>query len=293
VSRRVFKNSDLDLRLRGEGYLILDLLTGEDTNNLSKSFAQFSYCHRYDFSTTVLTEEFAVRKKVHQTLSAVLSRRLLSVLDNYKIILASYAVKLPQAPDSRVGLHQDFTFIDEQSGIGLSIWCPLVEVNQDNGWLGVVRGSQAFNSNLREASSLPYPDLIDMIEEKYLTYLPMRPGQVLFMDNRVFHSSSPNRSAQSRLVAAGLAVPAESQLLCCHYDAVGHEGHLEVYEVPDDFYLRHMVGSRPHEGRRIADATRIVSPLTEEMIAARQAELGTEPPPHLGESKSTQLLVEY
>jgi hypothetical protein len=46
---------------------------------------------------------------------------------------------------------------------------------------------------------------------------------------------------------------------------------LEVYEVPDDFYLRHIVGTRPCEGKRVADAPLIVSHLTEEMIKARQA----------------------
>jgi Phytanoyl-CoA dioxygenase (PhyH) len=272
MSRRVFKDAAIDAELKSEGYVILDLLTGEDIARLTGFYEQFSYCHQDDFSTTVLTEEFESRKKVHEALSAVFRARLLSVLKSYKIILASYAVKLPQTEYSRVGLHQDFTFVNEQSHIGLSIWCPLVEVNQENGWLGVVRGSQDFNSNLREASSLPYPDLVNVIEEKYLTRLPMRPGQVLFMDNRVFHGSTANRSEQRRIVAAGIAIPAESQLLYCHYDRPADEGCLEVYEVPEDFYLRHLVTTRPREGKRLADAPRLISPLNEEMIAARQAE---------------------
>ncbi len=65
-------------------------------------------------------------------------------------------------------------------------------MNRENGWLGVVRGSHVFNSNLRDACPLPYADLVAVIEEKYLTRLPMRPGQALIMDNRLFHCSPEN-----------------------------------------------------------------------------------------------------
>jgi hypothetical protein len=272
MSRRVFKDAAIDAELKSKGYVILDLLTGEDIAQLTDFYEQFSYCHQDDYSVTVLTAEFESRKRVHAALSAVFRERLLPVLHNYKIIIASYAVKLPQTQYSRVGLHQELTFVNEQLRIGLNIWCPLVEVNLDNGCLGVLRGSQDFNSNLRGACPLPYPDLIEVIEEKYLTRLPMRAGQILFMDNRVFHGSAENRSRQQRLVAVGIAIPEEGQLLYCHYDVPADEGHLEVYEVPDDFYLRHIVTARPREGKRLADAPRIVSHLTEEMIKARQAE---------------------
>ncbi|HEV2801015.1 MAG TPA: phytanoyl-CoA dioxygenase family protein [Pyrinomonadaceae bacterium] len=270
MNRRVFKDAKLDARFRREGYVILDLLTGEDIAQLSDFYEQFSYCHQYDFSATILTGESESRRKIHDALSAVFRRRLLAVLHKYKIILASYAVKLPQTEYSRVGLHQDFSFIDEQTHTGLSIWCPLVEVNQENGWLGVVRGSQDFNSNLREGCPLPYPELVSVIEEKYLTRLPMHPGQVLFMDNRVFHGSPANRSAHRRVVAAGVAIPTDGQLVFCHRDFQMDANSLEVYEVPDDFYVHHSLATRPREGKRLADVPRIVSPLTEAMIKARQ-----------------------
>lgn len=270
---RIFKDAKVEADFRREGYAILDLLTKKDIAQLTSFYEQFDFCHQDDFSTTVLTEEFEARKRVHDRISAIFRRRLLPALYNYRIILASYAVKLPQTQYSRVGAHQDFSFVNEESHVGLSIWCPLVEVNEENGWLGVLRGSQDFNSNLREACPLPYPDLRDVIEEKYLTYLPMRPGQALLMDNRVFHASTENRTERTRLVAAGIAVPESSQILYCHYDEPASEGYLEVYEVPEDFYLRHIITTRPREGSRIAEVPRIVSHLTEEMIKARQAEL--------------------
>ncbi len=73
------------------------------------------------------------------------------------------------------------------------------------------------------------------------------------------------------MVAAGVAVPAESRLLYCHHDPAGDGGRLEVYEVPDDFYVRHTFAAAPRDGRRLADVPRVVSPLTEEMIRARHA----------------------
>jgi ectoine hydroxylase-related dioxygenase (phytanoyl-CoA dioxygenase family) len=219
---------------------------------------------------TVLIDDPDIRKQVHEHVSAVFRDRLLSVLHDFRIVVGSYAVKGASTEFSRVGLHQDFSFVkNEGEEVGISIWCPLVDVHAENGWLGVVPGSHLLNSNHREPSSLPYPELCNILEERFMTYLPMQPGQVLFMDNRLFHGSPDNTSSQDRIVAAGIAVPRESQLVYCHRDLGGNADVLEMFEVTDDFYQRHSVGDRPQEGRLVSTIDRVVSELTESDLYSR------------------------
>jgi len=274
MSRRIFNDANHDAVFREKGFVVVNLLTPEDVESLLRIFKVFEDAHEGGFTATVLADRHDVRQQVHNGLQSVFAKRVLPVLHNYRMVLGSFAVKRARSEFSRVGLHQDFSFVrNEGDEVGISIWSPLVEVNGDNGWLGVVPGSQVLNSNYREPCSLPYPELYELIEQNYLTFLPMQPGQVLLMDNRVFHGSPCNTTATDRVVAAGIAVPGESQLIYCHHDPAVDPGVLEMFSVPDDFLLRHQVGNRPSEGSHIDTVPRIVSDLTEAdlMAASRVA----------------------
>lgn len=225
MTRSAFVDSKIEERFRTDGYVVLDLLTHADVDGLLQIYDGFREIHEHEFTPTALLDDLEVRATIHDRVGAILAERILPVLDDYTVAVGSYAVKGASSRYSSVGLHQDLVFVDEHVSdqVGISLWCPLVEVNRENGCLGVVWGSHTLNNNFREPSSLPYRDLIDVIEDEYLTYLPMQPGQVLLMDNRLFHGSEANRSDQARVVAAGIAVPRESALLYCHRDYEGDE----------------------------------------------------------------------
>jgi hypothetical protein len=271
MTRRVFLDPHHEAAFREDGYVMLDLLTGSDVERLLGFYAQFQEQHAEQFTTSVLMDDAGARRRIHDEVGGLFQERLLPLLDRYRIAVGSYSVKQAGASHSKVGLHQDFTFVDERSRsqCGLSVWCPLIEVGLENGCLGVVRGSHPFNDNYRDPCFLPYHDLLELIESEYMSYLPMRAGQALVMDNRLFHGSPENRSERTRIVAAGIAVPCESQLLYCHRDYAGDGTVLEVYEVPADFYLHHSIPSRPAEGRHVATVPRRVAPLTPDLLRAQ------------------------
>ncbi|MCY4484185.1 MAG: phytanoyl-CoA dioxygenase family protein [Spirochaetaceae bacterium] len=66
-------------------------------------------------------------------------------------------------------------------------WIPITEATPENGCLMVVPGSHT--GEVRD----PQPEHADVLTERAVT-LPMRPGDVLFLDNKVLHSSTPNTS---------------------------------------------------------------------------------------------------
>ena len=266
--RRIFLDADREAAFRRDGYVVLDLFDRGEVEHLLDFYGHFLEQHTGQFSTTVFTDDLDARRRIHEEVSAAFERKLLPLLDDYRIALGSFAVKQPNSTLSKVGLHQDLTFVDEETEVGLSLWCPLVDVDLENGCLGIVPGSHLFNTNHRDPCFLPYFDVLDVIEREYMSYLPLRAGQSLVMDNRMFHGSNDNHSGRTRVVAAGIAVPRESRLFYCHRGEVDDHV-LEVYEVPPDFYTRHEINTRPLEGRHVATVPRRVTPLTLDLLRSQ------------------------
>jgi hypothetical protein len=263
MPQRAFRDPGHERAIRDDGYLVLDLLDDHEVDHLVGCFAAVDADHTGDFTATALIDNLDCRRRVYDDVGEVLRRRVLPVLDDYRIVIANFVAKRPQSEMSTVAVHQDFTFFEDDEQPALTLWSPLVATDAENGWLGLLPGSHRFNPYYRAPGGLPYHDLSDLIEQRYLKFLPMRPGEVLLMDTRTFHGSPPNRTARLRPVAGGVAIPRESQLLYCHRDYVGEERVVEVYEVPEDFYLRHDIGTRPREGRLLKTVPRRIGELTE------------------------------
>lgn len=264
-----FFNPSHDSSYRENGYIILDLLTESDLRELRSAFTRVERWHQSDIVASVLLIDLDLRRSIHESVAPVLERQLLPVLRNYRFVLANFVSKRAASAVGKFPLHQDPTFVEEGQRAGISSWCPLVDVDLNNGCLGVVPGSHRLNNTYRQPAMLPYPDWVPTLESTHMCYLPMRAGQVLLMDNRVIHGSPPNLSDSIRAVAAGVAVPRESPLLCCHVVGKDSDQKTHVYEVPDDFYLRHFMTTRPAEGQLIKTVPTEVEPLSPEKLRTR------------------------
>jgi len=266
MSQNIFINPLHEAKFHRHGYVVLDLLSEHDIHELQRAFTEVEQWHQFDFVASVLIPDVGLRRSIHQSVAPVFERSLLPVLDRYKIVLGNFAAKRASSAFGKMPLHQDNTFVEEGERTGITLWCPLVDVGQHNGWLGVVPGSQRLDNPYREPCLLPYPQYVDVIESDYLQYLSIRAGQALLMDNRLIHGSAPNLSGAMRPVAAGVAIPAESPLLCCYAEEAADVGTVHVYQVPDDFYLRHTMRTVPKEGQRYKTVLRSVEALTTEKM---------------------------
>ncbi|KAA1164818.1 hypothetical protein EU508_00895 [Pseudoalteromonas fuliginea] len=247
MTHTIFKNNiDNDLFSK-QGFIIKKLLSDEDVLQLKALYDNVADHHAFPFTATVLIQNTPLREYVHREIRSVFSSRIRPILENYRLVVGSFASKKANSEHSKVALHQDITFIENEGKyVGLSIWCPLVSVNANNGWLGVVPGSHHFNTDYRDASVFAYPNLVETIENEYMTYLSMQPGEVLLMDNRIIHGSPSNKSHHDRVVTAGVAVPVESNLIYCHRDYQNAPEKIEIYDVEEGFYISHQLGCRPN-----------------------------------------------
>jgi Phytanoyl-CoA dioxygenase (PhyH) len=248
VRTPVLKDPSHDAALRDRGYIVLDLLPRTAIDALRAAFDAVEPSHRFDFVASVLLPDQAARAGIHAAVAPVLARHILPALNDYRVVLGNFAAKRARAPAGRMPLHQDCTFVDEDRCTGLTLWCPLVDVDLENGVLGVLPGSHRLKNLLRDPAPLAPLTMHEEIETRYLRYIPMRASEVMIMDNRTVHGSKPNVSAAARPVAAGVAIPTAESLLCCYIDDAASPSTTQIWEVPDDFYLRHMMRAPPREG---------------------------------------------
>lgn len=273
MSAPILTDATADAALRGQGYVILDLLPPQAVSALLAVFAAHEALHRFDFIASVLLPDHGLRASVHDGVAPLLRRHVMPLLPGHRLVLGSFAAKRAAAPMGQMPLHQDCSFTEETRGTGITLWCPLVDVGPENGMLGVVPGSHLLANAQRDAKPLLPLETHAEIEARYLRGLPMRAGQVLVMDNRLVHGSKPNLGNAARPVAAGVAVPADAPLLCCYADENSTPPVTEIYAVPDDFYLRHAMCTRPREGTHLATVPRMLEALTSPRMRALLGEI--------------------
>jgi ectoine hydroxylase-related dioxygenase (phytanoyl-CoA dioxygenase family) len=76
-----------------------------------------------------------------------------------QVFTASYVVKEPN-PLSVVPVHQDWSFVDDEGEYcSTTCWIPLMDVNEENGALGIVTGSNNYYDVIRASPSPQTPHM--------------------------------------------------------------------------------------------------------------------------------------
>ena len=244
AARRGFVDAELEQQLQRSGYVVADLLNATDVRRLRDLYARCAEHHHNGISYTIVDRDGDYRRAVHAEAAAILGAPLARLLDDFRLVHAGFVVKSPHSEDSGMDLHQDLSVVHEPYLASLTVWCPLVDVGPDNGWLGIVEGSHVLDQRLRAAGAFDYPELAPVIHERYVRHLALRAGQAVLMHPALFHASPPNRADEPRVVAAAIAAPAEAQLIYCHRDRAAGD-RIAVYQVDAGFYEQHVIGTRP------------------------------------------------
>jgi hypothetical protein len=233
----MFSDRALEAEFQRIGYVIVPLLDPAEVEALRTSFRQPADLHERPFSASIMSSDVAYRRRASATIRDAVAGKLRHLLPDYRIVFCNFAVKLPANELGEVELHRDWTFVDESRYTSIGLWLPLIDVTPENGCLHVVPGShesaplwRGLQSTARSVPDAP-PDPI-----------PMRAGEALLFSQCLLHGSRPNASDQMRVSAASVLVPDAATLLYVH--SIPRDPS-EVFEVDDDFYLRHQIGARP------------------------------------------------
>jgi ectoine hydroxylase-related dioxygenase (phytanoyl-CoA dioxygenase family) len=241
--KRLFKEADRQTDFERDGYVVLDLLDRRQVAELKEFYAglENSLPPPGGFQVSLDNEspDFvrAVSLKLQESVRASVARHF----EGHQVFTASFVTKTKD-PLGAVPPHQDWTFVDESRFWSATIWCPLVDVDADNGGLGVIKGSHRLFDHVRPSPSPQYsPPFKDQLLDvfPYVNVLALRAGQAVVFDNRTLHGSPPNTAGETR-VAFGIGITHEDARLRHYYLLPGREGaQVEGYDVQPEFFFRY------------------------------------------------------
>ncbi|MFN7149886.1 MAG: phytanoyl-CoA dioxygenase family protein, partial [Microthrixaceae bacterium] len=178
----------------------------------------------------------SVNRRVDETIRRLFAEPAEQVFDRARLGGASFLVK-GTGPDSASTPHQDWNNVEEDQTLSLSIWVPLVDVDESNGALQVIPGSHRCRPSVRslDTPSL-YLDFTDELEP-HLRAVPARAGEAVLYAHNLFHGSRPNRSEEIRVSAVAGVTHEHSRLVHYRRAAGCAPDTFDVFEVESDFYF--------------------------------------------------------
>jgi ectoine hydroxylase-related dioxygenase (phytanoyl-CoA dioxygenase family) len=244
--QQIFKDPAQQAQFEQDGYIVLDLLSADEVAHLKDYYLQHTPVEKpsYGFHVSLDDKDRAQSIAATEELYRVLTPKVAEVFQDFQIFTASFVIKETN-PKGVVPPHQDWTFVDESQYWSGTLWTPLVDVDMDNGCLGVIKGSHKF-FNWPRCS--PSPQFKTPLGEHmftifpYLQLVPMKAGQTILFDNRTIHGSPPNTTDAPRL-AAGIGVTHKDAQLFHHYLLPNTQPEtIEVFAIQREFFLHYNNG---------------------------------------------------
>lgn len=244
VEKRIaplFLDQGLQETFDKDGYVKLPLLNAQEVETLKRYYESLKHEHvgEYGFHVSLDSKDANYIDGVFDTLFSTIIPKLDPLLHNYKAFTASYVTK-EAGLQNIVPPHQDWSFVDEEKFSSATVWIPLVDVNKNNGALGVIKGSHQLFKTPRMS---PSPQAKTVLSDHLFTIFPfvevidMKAGEALIFNNRTIHASPPNISGITR-VGAGIGITQrDAQLL--HYYKVPGNNEVAVYKVNEAFFKRY------------------------------------------------------
>ena len=154
-------------------------------------------------------------------------------LNEYRILLTSFMTKEKRAP--AFDIHQNWTFVDESKFTSLVIWIPLQDVDEKNGCLYFIPGSDKWNKGIRGNNiEWQYNNRKEELMQQMVP-LPMKAGDAAIFDDATIHYTSANYSDKPRISIAQVMIPKEAKPI--FYNKNIEKNSIEKYQISDNFYL--------------------------------------------------------
>ncbi|MFN8263217.1 MAG: phytanoyl-CoA dioxygenase family protein [Chitinophagales bacterium] len=247
--RQVLKDRQQEIQFQKDGYIIVPFLNESEVQSLRKQYfdtiaqsggliqsedAGINDVITYDF--TFIDKNIEYKRLVFNVITNVFAPHVAHYLDAYKPIIANFIRKKTNAGE--VPLHQNWAFVDEKKCTSVSIWCPLVDSNEENGTLQVVPGSHKRFGEVR-GPMIPWEleNIKQTIIENHLVPMNVKAGEAVILDDSIVHYSAINKKDELRLAIQLILIPQEEKSIHYHFDEHKNAKQVEIIEADVDFYM--------------------------------------------------------
>ena len=255
----IFNDSKLQEQFEKDGFVVIPFLNDEEVKTLSSFFYDLHKQVPQNFYSTTFSTSPEFKEQISDKTNQVFDAKVDGVFTGIKKLGSSFLCKAP-GEGGKMPVHQDWTVVDESKYCSVTIWIPLVDTNEENGAIRMLRGSHKFTDTLR-APTLPseYAKLQDEIWNE-MEPLPMKAGQAFIFNHALLHASSTNTTDKERIAITYGVMPAEAQLILYH---LNENKKLEKYLMPDDMFQRyHNIGQQPEFGEKAEEKSYEVKPMS-------------------------------
>lgn len=232
---RVIKDDVLHSQFQKQGFVVVPFM---DVTQLDKMSALFhTYCHNASYTAngifySLFANSWQDKLKLRDEIRLVWKESYERTFINYQPFAESFLAKAKTTED--LLLHQDWSYAEEGRHFAATVWCPLSDVDEQNGGLFVLPGSQHFFTNFR-SGTLPTTRLTPNSRlQKYLMPLKVRKGEAVIFHQGLFHGSFPNTTDTVRIVAASVILEAGKSAAYYHQLSTTEVG---LFEMTDDVFL--------------------------------------------------------
>jgi len=269
----IFRNEVLNRQFADVGYVVLPLLDGDEVRALERFFAATHLDELPPFYVTVSpTTDRRHRKALYDIAMPILQPKLARLFEDVEIAAAFFYVKGRGQQRSSVAMHVDRSFVDERACDAAVFWCPLTDVDPENGCLDVVPGSHRHVGTLRPygdaTGSHPYRDVLPLLRKRYARTVPMKAGEVVIFRPGLLHGSGPNMGPERRVVVGGGITPTCAPL---RYSVMVSTTEAAIFEIDKEFFLDFQAGERPDQARCLGTVGHRVEQLDESAVSASPA----------------------
>lgn len=234
--KKIFINEELNIQFNTQGFIVLKQVL---KFNFSESYTLFNNLNAGvdgKFYASLWSKDRQYREKVDIEIKKRLEFIIKDYMFEYESFFGDLLVKKPSL-NHTFEWHQDWTFVDEEKFSSVYIWCPLQDVNKQNGCLMVLPRSHLNYKEIRGSNIAPTYNkdtLKEKIKEEAI-YLPLKKGDVVIFNQALFHASPANRTFKNRLAIGLLCLPKNQPIHHYHYNLKTKQN--EKYKIDYDFIM--------------------------------------------------------
>ena len=238
----IFRDSNQSKEIEEKGLITVPFLSSDELNELKDFYKKVHPSgeppHWIDgIHMTSWCPDADYKQKISSGLKKILNPACDRLFKNHRIINHVFIIK-KGGGNTNFPIHQDWSIVDESKYPSFNIWIPLQDVDEKNGALWVIEGSQRIKRNVRGAGYL-FPDYTNVVDQLrvYMKPAPVKAGTGVVFYHKVIHGSPPNEDNAPRISACISIIPKEAPLQIFYQREPGNP--LQVHEPNDEFMFQY------------------------------------------------------